>query len=645
VLLVSLILGCFANIYSQDIVRKQLDVPKVDPSFITLDGQMDETEWQNAAEVNLITSTGYEIFANKYYRENLVEPEYDELYARLLWAQDTLFAFIRIDEFVNDSTNLFWNGQWTGDQLFLSLSNRLGIDMMGWYDGNSYAAPDGPYHYWILGDQVTLNGGNETYVPEEYRKCFDQSDSLLIPDAANFVRWATFIDTLTGEWNIEMAIYQPNVNAGGKIGFNIGGSTGSSQSQAAYGDAYGYYTWQPNVPNDPFGDPYGNGDPGFYNLANEDYWAVLHFTPDVSDIVRKTVSVPKVDPSFITLDGQMNETEWQNAAEVNLITSTGYEIFANKYYREDLVEPEYDELYARLLWAQDTLFAFINIDEFVNDSTNLFWNGQWTGDQLFLSLSSRLGRNMMGWYDGNSYAAPDGPYHYWILGDQVTFNGGNENYIPEEYRGCFDDSVKTFNASDYVQWATSIDTLTGQWKIEMAIYQPHVNDQSAVAFNLGGSTGSSQSQAAYGDAYGYYTWQPNVPNDPFGDPFGNGDPGFYNLANNEYWALLYFYSTLTDVEPEEYNGKIPQEFYLRQNFPNPFNPITNIRFEVPNSTPVTINIYNAVGQLVTTLINGQSFAPGTYSVTWDASDVSSGVYFYQLKTDNLQQTMKMILIK
>ena len=158
-----------------------------------------------------------------------------------------------------------------------------------------------------------------------------------------------------------MAIYQPNVNAVEKLALILAAVPVQASQQAVYGDAYGYYTWQPNVPNDPFGDPFGNGDPGFYNLANDDYWAVLHFTPDVTDIVRKTVSVPKVDPSLITLDAQMDETEWQNAAEVNLITSTGYEIFANKYYREDLVEPEYDELYARLLWAQDTLFAFIVI--------------------------------------------------------------------------------------------------------------------------------------------------------------------------------------------------------------------------------------------------------------------------------------------
>ena len=114
-----------ATLSAQDIVRKELDVPKVDPSAITLDGQMDEPEWATAAEINVVTSTSYEIFANKYEREDLVEPEYDELYARLLYSNDTLFAFIRIDEFVNDSTNLYWDGKWISDQLFVSLSGRL----------------------------------------------------------------------------------------------------------------------------------------------------------------------------------------------------------------------------------------------------------------------------------------------------------------------------------------------------------------------------------------------------------------------------------------------------------------------------------------------------------------------------------------
>jgi hypothetical protein len=640
------VLLCTFQAFSQDIVRKELDVPKVDSAVIVLDANMDESAWTTAAQINMVTASGYDMFANKYYRENLVEPEYDELYARVLYLKDTLYLFIVIDEFVNDSTDLFWNGQWTGDQLFVSISNRLGREMQGWYDGNSYAAPDGPYHFWILGDEVTLNGGNQTYIPEEYRGCFE--DSLATFEASDVARWATSIDTLTGLWKIEMAIYNPNVDAYGRIGFNLGGSMGSRQSQDDFEDAYGYFTWQPNLPNDPFGDPYGNGDPGYYNLANSEYWAVLKFTPDNEDYVRRVINVPTVaDPSLMVMDGNMDEAAWSTASRINLISDEGYEIFANKYYRENLVEPEYDELYANVLWTKDTLYIFTVIDEFVNDSTNLFWNGQWTGDQLFISLSNRIARNMKGWYDGNVYTAPDGPYHFLILGDEVTLNANNETYVPEEYRLCFDqsDSVKVFNAADIARWGVFIDTLTGVWRIEMAVYNPHINSQSAIAFNLGGSTGSRKAHEDFEDAYGYFTWQPNIPNQPYGDPYGNGDPGFYNLANSEYWGVLTFSSTLTNIDGKDNISLLPERHYIYQNYPNPFNPTTNIKFDVVNNGPVTLKVYNSVGQLVTTIINNKTFTPGSYLVTWDGSNVASGVYFFEFRTENVIQTRKMMLIK
>ena len=132
------------------------------------------------------------------------------------------------------------------------------------------------------------------------------------------------------------------------------------------------------------------------------------------DYVRKEVEVPKVDSGAITIDGMMNEAEWADAAHADLITNSGFEIFALYYYRDGLTEPDFDNLYARMLWSKDTLYVFMHWDEFHNDSTNLFWNGKWTGDQLFISLSDRLARNLEGNYDGNSYAAPDGPYHFWI---------------------------------------------------------------------------------------------------------------------------------------------------------------------------------------------------------------------------------------
>ena len=645
-----ILIMCFSPfVIGQEDPRLELDVPMVDPSAITLDAQMNEAAWSGAAEVNLITAAGYNIFHFPYGREGLLEPEYDEFYARLLWSEDTLYAFIHIDEIQNDSAGLWWGGQWVGDQLFVSLSNRFAVEMSDdgvTYDGNVYSAPDGPYHYLILGDQVTLNNDALTYIPEEYRgECLGDSQAVFM--ASDFARWAVSIDSSTGVWNLEMAIYNPHVNAQACIGFNIGGSQGHWSYDLIEGDAYAYYTWQPNIPDEPFGDPYGNGDPGFYNLNNSEYWAVLNFV-DGTD--RLEMDVPIVDPTVITLDAQMNEAAWSGAAEVNLITAAGYNIFHFPYGREGLLEPEYDEFYARLLWSEDTIYAFIHIDEVQNDSAGLWWGGQWVGDQLFVSLSNRFAVEMDDdgvTYDGNVYAAPDGPYHYLILGDQVTLNNEALTYVPEEYRTCFDmsDSQKVFMASDFARWAVSIDSSTGVWNLEMAIYHPNAKSQACVGFNIGGSQGHWSYDLIEGDAYAYYTWQPNVPDDPFGDPFGNGDPGFYNLNNSQYFAVLHFIDGPLDVKPEESPFGPPTAYNLLQNYPNPFNPSTTIKFEVPKQSAVYLRVYNLVGEEVATLVNGEVLGNGTYSVTFDAGSLASGIYFYELRADNVVQSRKMVLLK
>lgn len=639
-----LLLSFLLTANAQDYVREMVNVPKVDSGAIHIDGVMDEAEWASAAHADLITSTGYNIWANKYYRESLAEPEFDELYARMLWNKDTLYVFVHIDEFVNDSTGLFFNGKWAGDQLFVSLSNRLGVDMMGWYDGNSYAAPEGPYHLWILGEDVTLNGGDTTYVPEEYRGCPD--DSLMInPTPDGFVRSAVNIDEATGVWDVELAIYNPNVNAQGKIGFNLGGSNGSQTAYDEFFDAYQYYTWQPNVPNDPWMAPAEN-DPGYYNLASSSHWAILYFEPGMEDYVRETVDVPMADSGAVVIDGQMNEAAWNDAGEVNLITNTGYNIWANKYYRESLAEPEFDELYGRLLWSQDTLYIFMVIDEFVNDSTGLFFNGKWAADQLFISLSSNLATEMMGWYDGNSYAAPEGPFHFWVLGEDVTLNGGDTTYVPDQYRGCPDDSLMINpDPTEFGRYAATVDEATGRWTVEMAVYNPHVTSQSSIAFNVGGSNGSQAAYDEFFDAYQYYTWQPNVPNDPWADPYGNGDPGFFNLANSSRWAMLNFKSTISSVGDQGSKEELVKNYQLLQNYPNPFNPTTTIKFRVPEASKVSLKVYNVLGQLVTTLVDNQVVGVGEHSVNWNATNLASGIYFYELRADNNVQTKKMMLLK
>jgi len=90
--------------------------------------------------------------------------------------------------------------------------------------------------------------------------------------------------------------------------------------------------------------------------------------------------------------------------------------------------------------------------------------------------------------------------------------------------------------------------------------------------------------------------------------------------------------------------EIPNEFKLYQNYSNPFNPTTNIKFDIPKSTHVKIIIYNAVGQEVAALVN-EKLNTGSYEVDWNASGYPSGVYFYKLVTNDFVSVKKMILVK
>lgn len=88
----------------------------------------------------------------------------------------------------------------------------------------------------------------------------------------------------------------------------------------------------------------------------------------------------------------------------------------------------------------------------------------------------------------------------------------------------------------------------------------------------------------------------------------------------------------------------PQKYSLSQNYPNPFNPLTTITYELPEQANIRINIFDVLGRTVKTLINGRQNA-GKYSVTWDAAENSSGIYFYKIETEKFNETKKMILIK
>ena len=109
-------------------------------------------------------------------------------------------------------------------------------------------------------------------------------------------------------------------------------------------------------------------------------------------------------------------------------------------------------------------------------------------------------------------------------------------------------------------------------------------------------------------------------------------------------AIQYWYDNdlVTNITCEK--EILPSKYSLSQNYPNPFNPNTTIKYSIPNASKVRLTLFNLLGEEVTTLVNEEKI-PGNYSVEFNASALTSGVYFYQLKAGEFMSVKKMMLLK
>ena len=156
--------------------------------------------------------------------------------------------------------------------------------------------------------------------------------------------------------------------------------------------------------------------------------------------------------------------------------------------------------------------------------------------------------------------------------------------------------------------------------------------------------------------------------------FAGTYPGVYLSTNNgtnwiiknqgfnpspQIWALLisnsYIYAgtTAQSVSRRSYSEiigiktistEVPSGFSLKQNFPNPFNPVTNLEFGISDLGFVSLKVYDLLGKEVVTLVNEKQ-SPGTYQVEFDAGSLTSGVYFYRLTSGDFTDTKRMMLVK
>ncbi|RKZ00273.1 MAG: hypothetical protein DRQ13_00760 [Ignavibacteriae bacterium] len=104
---------------------------------------------------------------------------------------------------------------------------------------------------------------------------------------------------------------------------------------------------------------------------------------------------------------------------------------------------------------------------------------------------------------------------------------------------------------------------------------------------------------------------------------------------------------LIHVLPSTVDVSNPEQLYtysLKQNYPNPFNPSTTISYQIPEISFVTIKVYDVLGNEVATLVNKEN-PIGSYEVEFNASSLSSGIYFYRLQAGNFVETKKMVLLR
>ena len=191
------------------------------------------------------------------------------------------------------------------------------------------------------------------------------------------------------------------------------------------------------------------------------------------------------------------------------------------------------------------------------------------------------------------------------------------------------DSTKGVSGFDYAGWFTSNNNryydnndaagLSNPFFLSHPNAMPKVSSPALTGGAVPPSDGFFDVTASYVGAFGTEDWTSS-------------------------WSTIKMTPVILSTKEELSTTVIPAKFELSQNYPNPFNPATTIRFSLPQAGEVKLTVYNLLGQVVTTLVNGYREA-GTYNVNWDASNLSTGVYIYRVEANTFSLTKKMTLLK
>jgi hypothetical protein len=223
-------------------------------------------------------------------------------------------------------------------------------------------------------------------------------------------------------------------------------------------------------------------------------------------------------------------------------------------------------------------------------------------------------------YQGNKFVA-FGPYtsHNTTVENAKDCDDCHNNAVIQEYNSSHTIQFATWNPED-----STLSTISGvipmpfdyeeTFKMDFLTYNGNTTDPVAPSKN----------------------WSV-VPGDWDGHQMFFASP----LTKAQMYALGYD-TTLVSVNNET---NVPTDFALRQNYPNPFNPSTTIAFNLPRHSEIVLKVFNVLGKEVAVLYNGQALPAGNHEVTFEAGNLASGIYFYQIRTAGFVKTRKMFLMK
>lgn len=246
---------------------------------------------------------------------------------------------------------------------------------------------------------------------------------------------------------------------------------------------------------------------------------------------------------------------------------------------------------------------------------------------------------------GNNY---DIPYSMYIDNNGNIYTAGGSM----GFSSSNDYAVIKYNNSGIIQWVQRYNGPGNSTDFANSVTVDNSGNVYLTGLSIGNATGGDATTIKY-NSVGVEQWVQRYNGISNGDDAGNyivlGASGNIFVT-----GTTFSNGTLTDcltikysqtVNVSQISSQIPDSYFLHSNYPNPFNPSTEIKFELPQNSFVTLKVYNAIGEEVASLVNNEWKTTGIYSVKFDGSNLASGIYFYSIQAGNFTDTKKMVLIK